>query len=316
MIVLLREFFVLEFSCYLVEEQSVQVSSVYFISDKEIRTCVFLFILMGISITKFNRVKMTDFSIFFTGSNKSQLANDILFSLNTLDYQFPDIYSNHAVSNVIEDIEEQPKKKQKTEAWKFVVSTITEAALSKTTNYSDVMIINPDGDNALKHLSYYEQNSMGGAQGVSSFCIGYDGIEPGSSRVTGVELSRNDRQRPSKVSMYVVSTGKKLSIPLTKMIEEGANDGVYGRVWYTHSNIVRELPDVLKKKQTSLPNFTHIAFCCHNFFQKRTIEFRYGLFRSDIVDQSQGKSSSSFVNFPSAVSCESRKRRRLTRTKE
>lgn len=252
---------------------------------------------MQILITKFQCVKMIDLTIFFIGSNKSQLANDIMFSLKKLDDQFPNIYSNHSVDSDIENSEEQPKKKQKIEAWKFVASTITEAALSKTTNYSDVMIINPDGDNALKLLSYYEQNSMGGAQGVSSFCTGYDGIEPGSSRVTGVELLRNDRQRPSKVSMYVVSTGKKLSIPLTKMIEEGANDGVYGRVWYTHSNIVRELPDVLKQKQTSLPNFTHIAFCCHNFFQKRTIEFRYGLFRSDIAGQSQGKSNSSFVNF-------------------
>ena len=115
-----------------------------------------------------------------------------------------------------------------------------------------MMIINPDGDNVLKLLSYYEQYSMGGAQAVSYFCTEYDGSEPDSTRVIGVELLRNDWQPPSNVSMYVVSTRKKLLIPLTKMIEERANDGVYVRVWYTHSNIVCELWDVLRQKQTSL----------------------------------------------------------------
>ena len=254
---------------------------------------------MEILIEKLRRVKITHLNIcsFCSGSNKSHLANEIMYALKTLDDQYPNVYSNRPVSNDMENIEEQPKKKQKIECWKFAASTITEAALAKNTNYTDVMIINPDGDNALKLLSYYEQNSMNGAQGVSSFCTGYDGIEPGSSRVTGVELVRNDRQRPSKISMYVVSTGKKLSIPLTKMVEEGANDGLYGRVWYTHSNVVRELPDILKQKQISLPNFTHIALFCHNFFQNRTIEFRYGLFRSDITEQCRSKPNSSFIIF-------------------
>ncbi|CAF3306212.1 unnamed protein product [Rotaria socialis] len=226
-----------------------------------------------------------------TGSNKSYFANEIMHSLKTLNDKYPSIYSNRRFVNDSDDAEEQPKKKQKTEQWSFSASTITEAALSKNSNYTDVMIVNPDGDNALKLLSYYEQNSSNSAQGVSCFCNGFDGIEPGSSRVTGVESSRNDRHRSSKLSMYVVSTGKKLSIPNMKMVEEGANDGVYGRVWYTHTGTVRELPDVLLQKQVSLPNFTHIALCCHNFFQNRIIEFRYGLFRSDFNYQQRNNIS-------------------------
>ncbi|CAF1166471.1 unnamed protein product [Rotaria sordida] len=241
-----------------------------------------------------------------TGSNKSYFANEITYALKTLDDKYPNIYSNRRAINDNDDTEEQPKKKQKIEQWNFLASSITEAALSKHTNYTDVMIVNPDGDSALKLLSYYEQNNTGGAQAVSCFCNAFDGIEPGSSRVTGVELSTNDRHRPSKLSMYIVSTGRKLSIPIMKMVEEGANDGIFGRVWYTHSSTVRELPDILLKKQVSLPNFTHIALCCHNFFQNRIIEFRYGWFRSDfdyqqrnnISDRMQDARRQQNVNLP------------------
>ncbi|CAF4411181.1 unnamed protein product [Rotaria socialis] len=193
-----------------------------------------------------------------------------MHSSKTLDDKYSSVYFNRRFVNDSDDAEEQPKKKQKTGQWSFSVSTITEAALSKNSNYTDVMIVNSDGDNALKLLSYYEQISSNSTQGVSCFCNAFDGIES----------SRNDRHRSSKLSMYVVSTGKKLSIPNMKIVEEGANDGVYWRVWYTHTGTVRELPDVLLQKQVSLPNFTHIALCCQYVFQNRIIEFRYGLFRS------------------------------------
>jgi hypothetical protein len=221
------------------------------------------------------------------GSNKSYLANEMTHALKILNDKYPGVYSSLSVPDPCD--EEQPKKKRKPECWSFLANTITEAALCKNTNYTDVMIVNPDGDSALKLLSYYEQNSVAGAQGVSCFCSGFDGIEPGSNRTTGVESSRNMRHRPSLVSMYVVSTGKKLSIPLVKMVEEGANDGVYGRVWYTHTPTVRELPDVSMEKQVTLPNFTHIALGCHQIFQRRTIEFRYSLFRSDFDSRRRGK---------------------------
>ncbi|CAF0965503.1 unnamed protein product [Adineta ricciae] len=223
-----------------------------------------------------------------TGSNKSYLANEIIHSLKILDKMYPGVYSNRQALHDVDGDEEPPRKKPKTDPWSFVASSVTEAALSKTTNYTDLMVINPDGDNALKLLSYYDQNTIGGAQGVSCFCNAYDGIEPGSNRVTGVELSSNERDRPSKMSMYVVSTGKKLSIPLIKLTEEGANDGIYGRVWYTHSNTVRQLPNILIQKQISLPNFTHVALGCHSFFQDRIIEFRYGLYRSDFDSRPRG----------------------------
>ncbi|CAF0740279.1 unnamed protein product [Rotaria sordida] len=65
-----------------------------------------------------------------------------------------------------------------------------------------------------------------------------------------------------------------------KMIEEEPNYGIYGQVWYINTGIGRELPNVLLQKQVSLPNFTHIVLCCHNFLQNQMIEFRYGLFLS------------------------------------
>ena len=103
------------------------------------------------------------------------------------------------------------------------------------------------------------------AQGVSCFCNAFCDIEPGSNRVTGVELSKNERNRPSKLTTYISITGTKLSIPLMKMVEEGANDSIYGRVWYTHTNIVHQLPDTMLEKQISLPNWTHIALSAHFF---------------------------------------------------
>jgi hypothetical protein len=215
------------------------------------------------------------------------LANEITHALKTLDDKYPGVYSSSQV--LVDDVEEQGKKRKKIECWNFLANTITEAALSKNTNHTDVMIVNPDGDSALKLLSYYEQNSVAGAQGVSCFCTGFDGIEPGSNRSTGVESLKNQRHRPSLLNMYVVSTGKKLSVPLIKMVEEGANDGVYGRVWYTHTPTVRELPDALMERQVTLPNFTHIALACHQIFQSRTIEFRYSLFRTDFDSRPRSK---------------------------
>ncbi len=229
--------------------------------------------------------------MYHLGSNKSYLANEIIYALKILDDTYPGIYSNRQTSNDTETNEEPPKKKQKIDSWSFLVSSITEAALSKYTNYTDVMLINPDGDNALKLLSYYEPNTVNGAPGVSWFCNAYDGIEPGTNRVTGVESSSNERDRPSKMSIYVASTGKKLSIPIMKMVEETSNDGVHGRVWYTYNNTVRRLPDILIQKQVSLPNFSHIALGCHSFFQNRIIEFRYGLYRSDFDSRPRGELS-------------------------
>lgn len=112
----------------------------------------------------------------------------------------------------------------------FLVSTITEAAFSRSSNFREVMIVNADEDSALRNLSYYEQNNNGGTQCVSCFCNPSDGIEPGSNRVTDVEISKNDCNRPSKLSIYVGSTGKKLGIPLMKRNEEGTNDGICERV--------------------------------------------------------------------------------------
>ncbi|CAF2843321.1 unnamed protein product [Rotaria sp. Silwood2] len=226
-----------------------------------------------------------------TASNKSYLANELIYALKTLDNKYPTVYSNRRMMDDIDHNEEQPNKKQKIESWSFLASSMTEAALSKTTNFTDAMVVNPDGDSALKNFSYYEPNTNGSAQGVSCFCNSFDGIEPGSGRVTGVELSMNDRVRPSKLTMYIASTGRKLAIPLMKMANEGGNDGIYGRVWYTYTNTVYELPDVLIEKQVSLPNLTHIAIACHQLFQSRTIEFRYGLFRSDLDDRARSEVS-------------------------
>jgi len=72
------------------------------------------------------------------------------------------------------------------------------------------MIFNPGDDSALKLFSYYEQNSMDNAQGVSCFCNAFDGIEPGSNRVTDVESSKNDRNRLSKLTIYITSTKKTM----------------------------------------------------------------------------------------------------------
>jgi hypothetical protein len=224
------------------------------------------------------------------GSNKSYIASEITHALKMLDNRYPGVYSSCSTHHEDDNNDQTPKKKQKADCWSFLANTITEAALSKNTNHTDVIIVNPDGDSALKLLSYYEQNSVSGAQGVSCFCAGYDGIEPGTNRSTGVESSKNKRNRPSLVSMYVVSTGSKLSIPLVKMVEEGANDGVFGRVWFTHTPTVRELPDVLLERQVTLPNFTHVAFGCHGLFQSRTLEFRYSLFRSDFESRPRSKS--------------------------
>ena len=62
--------------------------------------------------------------------------------------------------------------------------------------------------------------------------------------------------------MCVVSTDSKWSIPLVKMVEEGANDSVFGRVWFTYAPTIREFPDVSLQRQVTLPNFTHIACGC------------------------------------------------------
>ena len=75
------------------------------------------------------------------GSNKSYLANEMIYALKTLDDKYPNVYSNRRVINDVDHDGEQLKKKQKTEPWNFLASSVTEAALSKNTNYTDMMIV-------------------------------------------------------------------------------------------------------------------------------------------------------------------------------
>ena len=110
--------------------------------------------------------------------------------------------------------------------WAMLVSTVTEASLSQYMAYSDITLVNQDGDQALKQLNYYDQ----GNTGTAVFCWAVDGCQPGQSRTTGVERITHRLSEPTKLSLFVASTGSKFAPALLKMNEEKVNDGVFGRV--------------------------------------------------------------------------------------
>lgn len=161
------------------------------------------------------------------GTNKSFVPEEMMYALHELDRSYPGYYSSNEPSDA--DQEEMPPKKTTTSKrvpWAMLVSTITEAALSQYMSYSDLTIINQDGDQALKHLNYYDQ----GNTGTAVFCWAVDGCQPGQSRTTGVERITNRLAEPSKLSIFVASTGSKFAPSFQKFHEEKVNDGVFSRV--------------------------------------------------------------------------------------
>jgi hypothetical protein len=161
----------------------------------------------------------------FSGTNKSFLPEEMIYAHHELNRMYPGVYSSND-SNEMDEDETVIKKTSKRTPWTMLVATITEAALSQYLAHSDITLINQDGDQALKQLNYYDQASAG----TAVFCWSIDGSQPGQSRTTGVERITNRLPEPSKLSLFVASTGSKFGPALQKIHEEKVNDGVFGRV--------------------------------------------------------------------------------------
>lgn len=98
--------------------------------------------------------------ISYLGRNKSDLASKVTPALKILDYKYPGVYSRRPTQPEDDQNDETPKKEKKAERRNFLANTITEAVLSKHTNHTDVLIVNPDDDSALKLLSYYTNRTV------------------------------------------------------------------------------------------------------------------------------------------------------------
>lgn len=169
------------------------------------------------------------------GTNKSFIPEELIFSHHQLNEAYPGIYSS-SDTHESECTETSIKKlaTSKRTPWAMLLSTVTEASLSQYMAHTDVTLLNQDGDQALKQLNYYDQ----GSTGTAVFCWAVDGCQPGQSRTTGVERITHRLREPTKLSLFVASTGSKFAPVLMKMNEEKVNDGVFGRVMSSSSNHV------------------------------------------------------------------------------
>ena len=136
-----------------------------------------------------------------------------------------------------------------------------------------------------------------------------DGCQPGQSRTTGVERITHRLAEPTKLFLFVASTGSKFAPVLMKMNEEKVNDGVFGRVRspssghlrisqcfssnqiiYLHQPTINELPQPTLIRQGSVPNHTHFAHVAHILLRDYgPFEFRFELSAADITDISPRK---------------------------
>lgn len=151
----------------------------------------------------------------------------MMYAHHELNQAYPGIYSSNDWNET--DGDDGALKKgtgQKRVRWAMLVSTITEAALSQYLAHSDITLLNQDGDQALKQLNYYDQ----GNAGTAVFCWAIDGCQSGQSRTTSVERITNQLAEPSKLSVFIASTGSRFTPTLQKFHEEKVNDGVFGRV--------------------------------------------------------------------------------------
>ena len=167
-----------------------------------------------------------------SGTNKSFILEEMIFAHHELNRAYPGLYSSNE-TNEIDQTETSIKKitGSKRSPWAMLVSTVTEASLSQYMAHSDVTLLNQDGDQALQ-LNYYDQASTG----TAIFCWAIDGCQPGQSRSTGVERITHRFLEPTKLSLFIASTGSKFTPALSRMCEENVNDGVFGRVKSTSSN--------------------------------------------------------------------------------
>ena len=241
-----------------------------------------------------------------SGTNKSFIPEEMIFAHHELNRTYPGLYSSNDTNE--SDSNETSIKKitgSKRAPWAMLLSTVTEASLSQYMAHSDVTLLNQDGDQALKQLNYYDQ----GNTGTAVFCWAVDGCQPGQSRTTGVERITHRLAEPTKLSLFVASTGSKFAPVLMKMNEEKVNDGVFGRVRspssdhlrisqcfssnqviYLHQPTIEELPQPTLIRQGSVPNHTHFAHVAHILLRDYgPFEFRFELSAADITDISPRK---------------------------
>lgn len=185
-----------------------------------------------------------------------------------------------------DDINNQNENKNKTKSnnddYSLVVANITEVGLIINLSKINTLLLHPDGDVALNKLGYYEQGKNETSAGVSLFCDASDGIRGGFIRGTGVSNVKINRP-VAHLSMFIASTGTKIAFMLQRFHETFVQDGVYGRVFFTWSQSISDLPKIKSKSFTNIASFSHFAYAAASLFTNK-YQFRYSAHETDFID--------------------------------
>lgn len=203
--------------------------------------------------------------------------------MNLFPGRYSSIFNNENKANIdINDSSAVSKTKSKLDPdeYSLMVSNVTEVGLITNLAKVNTLLIHSDGDVALNKLGYYEQGKNESAAGVSLFCDASDGLRYGFIRGTGVSQVKIERPL-ALFNMFIASTGTKLACMLQRFYEKHEQDGVFGRVFFTWSPTITELPTMKLTRYTNIASFTHFACTVAQLFENQ-FEFRYDAHKCDI----------------------------------